>query len=203
MTLKETILQEALTIFQREGLKDVTAASIPGKLNISPATYAGIFTDMNDLVKQVIAYDLEKQTSKQNLFLAKSPNAVDAVMRLLQDGIQQINKVNPLYYQQLQQFYPAAWQIALNHLHAHSVPQLHGIINQGIVEGNFRRDINLELVTKIILEQVNMIVNPMLFPPDRYNLAEVFRSIFLYYMRGLCTDAGAKQAEHFFANNQL
>jgi AcrR family transcriptional regulator len=203
MTHRETILKETLPVFYREGFADITEATISQRLNIPPATFREFFVDLDDLVEQVVQYDLQVQVAEQEDLLRNSSNAVESVMLLLQNGIRQVNKVNPVYYQQLQQQYPAAWQIALDHLTSYSSPQLYGILNQGIVEGNFRRDINLELVTKIILEQVNMLVNPLLFPPDRYNLAEVFRSIFLYYLRGLCTDAGAKRAENFFAHNQL
>ncbi|MBU6119692.1 hypothetical protein [Hymenobacter siberiensis] len=49
-----------------------------------------------------------------------------------------------------------------------------------------------------MLEQLNVMLNPQVFPPDRYNMREVFRSIFLYYIRGICTDDGARiAAEHF------
>jgi hypothetical protein len=85
----------------------------------------------------------------------------------------------------------------------YSYPQVHDIINKGILEGNFRRDINIPLVTKIMMEQLNLMLNPLVFPPDRYDLAEVFRSIYLYYVRGLCTYNGSKQAEDFFARNQF
>ena len=44
-----------------------------------------------------------------------------------------------------------------------------------------------------------MLLNPQAFPPDRYNMREVFRSIFLYYIRGICTDEGARIAAEYFA----
>ena len=48
------------------------------------------------------------------------------------------------------------------------------------------------------MKQLNLLLNPPVFPPDRFNMAEVFRSIFLYYIRGICTDEGARiTAEHF------
>jgi len=54
------------------------------------------------------------------------------------------------------------------------------------------------LVTKVLAKQLNLLLNPPVFPPDRFNMAEVFRSIFLYYIRGICTDEGARiAAEHF------
>ena len=48
------------------------------------------------------------------------------------------------------------------------------------------------------MEQLNLLLNLPVFPPDRFNTAEVFRNIFLYYIRGICTDEGARiAAEHF------
>ncbi|MGV3588235.1 MAG: TetR/AcrR family transcriptional regulator [Adhaeribacter sp.] len=203
MTLKETIIQEALTIFQREGLENISEAYLLNKLDISQATFREIFKSIPDLVNQVIEYDLQVQRNEHVKILSNSPNAVEDIMRLLVQGINQVKRTNPLYYLHLQQYFPEAWQIGMAHLYSYSYPQIHGIINKGVLEGNFRKDINIPLVTKIMMEQLNMLVNPMLFPPERYNLAEVFRSIFLYYLRGLCTDIGARQAENFFAHNQI
>jgi len=203
MTLKETILQEALVLSKRNGLENLSEADIINQLDISQATFREIFTSLNDMVNQVIAYDIKLQKEEHKHLLAISSNAVEAIMHLLQHGIQQVQSINPIFYLNLQQHYPEAWQIALNHLSSYSYPQIHDIINQGIIEGNFRKDINIQLVTKIIMEQLNLMLNPVLFPPERFNLAEVFRSIFLYYLRGLCTDVGGKLAENFFANNRL
>ncbi|GEO05672.1 hypothetical protein AAE02nite_33360 [Adhaeribacter aerolatus] len=203
MTLKETITQEALTIFKKEGLENISEPYLLNRLDISQATFREIFRSIPDLVNQVMEYDLTLQRNEHQQILAKSPNAVEDIMCLLVHGIKQVKSTNPLYYFHLQQHYPQAWQIGISHLYSYSYPQIHGIINKGVLEGNFRKDINIPLVTKIIMEQLNMLLNPTLFPPDRYNLAEVFRSIFLYYLRGLCTDTGARQAEHFFAHNQI
>ena len=43
-----------------------------------------------------------------------------------------------------------------------------------------------------------MLPNPQVFLPERLNMVGVFRSIFLYYIRSICTDKGARiTAEHF------
>ena len=86
----------------------------------------------------------------------------------------------------------------MEHLASDSAPQLQQLLNDGIRSRLFRSDINIQLVTKILMEQLNLLLNPRVFPPDRFNMAEVFRSIFLYYIRGICTDEGARiAAEHF------
>lgn len=199
MTLKETILKEALEIFKRQGLEGVSEASMMQKLDISQATFREIFSGMDDMVTQVIAYDAEVQEAKHKEMLAKSGSAVEDIMILLQDGIEELQRTNPVLYSQLQQHYPVAWALAQGRLETYSSPQISGILNKGVLEGNFRRDINIQVVTKIILAQLLMMLDPQVFPPERFNLAEVFRSIYLYYIRGICTDNGSRLAEAFFA----
>ena len=48
-----------------------------------------------------------------------------------------------------------------------------------------------------------MMINPKVFPPEKYDLSEVFRSIYLYYVRGICTETGGKLAEAYFAKSSL
>lgn len=201
MTLKETILKEALEIFKRQGLEGISEASMMQNLDISQATFREIFSGMEDMVTQVIAYDAEVQEAKHQELLAKSGSAVEDIMILLLDGIEELQKTNPVLYSQLQAHYPAAWALAQSRLDSYSSPQISGILNKGVLEGNFRRDINIQVVTKIILAQLLMMLDPQVFPPDRFNLAEVFRSIYLYYIRGICTDNGSRLAEEFFSRS--
>jgi AcrR family transcriptional regulator len=201
MTLKETILKETLAIFKRQGLGAIDENSMLQQLDISQATFREIFAGLEDMVTQVMAYDAEAQEAKHRELLAPSASAVEDIMILLQDGIEELKNTNPILYSQLQERYPAVWELAQSHLHSYSYPQISGILNKGVLEGHFRRDINIQLVAKIIMEQLLMLLNPVVFPPERYNLAEVFRSIYLYYIRGICTDGGSRLAEDFFSRN--
>ena len=203
MSLRETILQEALHIFRKDGLAGISETSMMHRLGISQATFREIFTDLNDMVSQTMAFDAQLQIKEHQQLLANSANAVEDIMLLLKDGVESLKRTNPILFNQLQQQYPQAWANSLEHLNSYSYPKIHEILNKGVLEGTFRRDINIQLVTKIIFEQLYMLLNPTVFSPDRYNLAEVFRSIYLYYIRGICTDNGAKLADAFFTRNHF
>jgi len=203
MSLRETVLQEALSIFKKNGLEGITEADMMQKLDISQATFREIFASLDDMVVQVMAYNSELQIEEHRRLLANSSSAVEDILFLIKEGINNLQETNPVLFQQLQRDYPRAWANSLEHLNSYSYPKVQGILNKGVLEGTFRHDINLLLVTKIIFEQLQMMLNPMVFPPGRYNLAEVFRSIYLYYIRGICTDRGAKLAEDFFSRNLI
>ena len=81
--------------------------------------------------------------------------------------------------------------------------QFYDLINEGIGQKLFRHDINLEIVTKVMIEQLNVMHNTHLFPKHRYNLAEVFRGIFLYYLKGISTEKGGQITESFFSEHNF
>lgn len=203
MTFLETILEEILRVFKAEGIEASSEADLIRKLDIRPTTYQELFSGKADMVRQVARFDLEQQKMVHARFLAAAKNPIEEIMLLLQDGIENIKQTNPLYIMDLQRHYPEVWQMVLEHLNNYSYHQISNIINNGILQNLFRRDINLQLVTKIILEQLTMMLNPAIFPPDRYSLGEVFRSVYLYYVRGICTDSGGKLAEEFFSKHNM
>jgi len=203
MTFLDTILEEILRVFKAEGIEASSETDLIRKLDIRSSTYHELFSGKTDMVNQVVRFDLEQQKKEHARFMAAAKNPIEEIMLLLQDGINNIKQTNPLYIIDLQQHYPKIWQLALDHFNTYSYHQISGIINNGILQNLFRRDINLQLVTKIILEQLSMMLNPVIFPPEKYNLGEVFRSIYLYYIRGICTDSGGKLAEEFFSKHNL
>jgi AcrR family transcriptional regulator len=199
-TLRETLLQEAVELFQTRGISALSPEDITRALDISPATYREMFHDKNDLVVQVVQFDIERQRREHAELFARVSNPVQRLFSLLEIGIRDLQKIkSPAYVPDMARDFPDAWGIAMEHLEHYSQPQVHNLLNDGVLQKLIRGDINIALVSKIILAMFNLILNEQIFPPSRYNLAEVYRSVYLYYIRGLCTDEGIKAAASHFA----
>ena len=193
-----TTLEAAIPVFYRYGLHAATDAALADALHTTPAELLVRFPNRATLVYHVMNAERERQKREHIELYAKFSTAVERLYGLLQLGLRDLASVPGTFYADLQTGFPQAWDALMDHMNSYSAPQLQQLLNDGIRNRLFRSDINIQLVTKIILEQVNMMLNPQVFPPDRYNMGEVFRSIFLYYIRGICTDEGAQvAAEHF------
>ncbi|GAA4501012.1 hypothetical protein GCM10023172_22220 [Hymenobacter ginsengisoli] len=141
--------------------------------------------------------DMERQKHDHLRLYEQYPSPVERLYGLISYSIQDLLDTSASYYPDLMQ-YPSAAQAMQDYLADYSTPQLQHLLNEGIRQGLFRSDINIQLVTIIIIQQVNIVLTPGAFPTGRFQVAEIFRSIFLYYIRGLCTDQGARlAAEHF------
>ncbi|UOQ73342.1 TetR/AcrR family transcriptional regulator [Hymenobacter cellulosilyticus] len=199
-TLRNTLLEEAVQLFQTRGISSLSLEQIMQALDISPATFREMFRDKEDLVLQVTQHDIERQKREHAELFKTVDNAVARLLSLLEMGIRDLRKVkSPEYFSDLIQDFPQAWELGQQHLAEYSTPQLQGLLNEAILHKSMRGDINIALVAKIIIEQLYMVLNEQIFPPSRYDTAEVFRSVYLYYVRGLCTEEGLKAASGYFA----
>ena len=187
-----------MPVFYQYGLNAAPDAKLAAALGTTEAGLAAQFPSRSLLVHHALLADLERQKREHTALYAQYTTAVERLYGLLQLGLRDVLKVPGQFYGDLQTGFPQTWEAMMDHLGTYSAPQLQQLLNDGIRAKMFRSDINIQLVTKIILEQLNMMLNPQIFPPDRFSMAEVFRSIFLYYIRGICTDEGARiAAEHF------
>ena len=197
-TLPVTILEAALPVFYQHGLHGAPDSLLAAALSTTVADLNDQYPTRASLVHEVMLADMERQKRAHVQIYAQYSSAVERLYGLLQLGLRDLSGIPSQFYAELQAGFPKAWTAAMDHLTSYSGPQLQQLLNDGIRNRLFRSDININLVSKILIEQVNLLLNPQIFPPDRYNMAEVFRSIFLYYIRGICTEDGTRiAAEHF------
>jgi hypothetical protein len=200
MTFSDTIIDELLAIFKRNGINTYSEEEIIKILDIRSSTFKELFPSRTDMVDRVVMYNNELQKQQHEKLFLTAQNPVEKIVILLKDGIKDLQNTSPKFIEDLQQVYPDAWAIVIEHFNSYSYQLIVNIINDGIVDGFFRHDIDIQLVVKIILEQLYMIMNPVAFPPAKFDMSEVFRSVYLYYIRGLCTINGEKVLDAFFSN---
>ncbi len=186
-----------MAVFRRKGINAPTDTDLATALGTTPAALTAQYPDRAALLLHSLRTDLERQKQDHVRLYARFASAVERLYALINYTIEDLVATDASYLTDLAQF-PVAWQLVQDHLATYSTPQLHQLLNEGILQGLFRSDINIRLVTIIIIQQVNIAITPGLFPAGSFQAAEIFRSIFLYYIRGLCTEQGAHlAAEHF------
>jgi AcrR family transcriptional regulator len=201
MNAKTEILEKAITWFHQNGVKDLTEPKIAAYLDLDEAHFLQYFRDKEDLVRQAIEHDLSAKNVFPEEIISQAKNPVEEVILMFKCCADSVKDVHPGFFIQVQYLYPSAWNIYQRHLQINYYYQFYDLLNEGIRQKLFRHDINLEIVTKVLIEQLNVMHNTHLFPKHRYNMGEVFRSIFQYYLQGICTEKGGHIAEDFFSSN--
>lgn len=198
-SFRQTVLKEALKIFKAQGIQGLSENELAKKLGISITTINHLAPTAEDLFRQAVMMDIEEQHAEREKVINSGKNPVEQLMTLLKTGLERAKDVSPEYIKDLMSF---AWihEIVARELEEFIRPMYHRILNEGIRQGMFRSDINLAVVTQVIIQNLNLLLNSKVFPPDQYSVGEVMRSIYLYYFRGLCTAETAGIVDQYFAD---
>lgn len=195
MEIRERIITVAGTLFARYGIRSVTMDTLAEEMGISKRTIYENFTDKDELLLEVIKYFKLQQMKQVNEVINNAENVVVAMFSLLRGMINMMKQVNPVFFHDIKRYHsPIFRQLEEDgDLRDHSVTRK--ILSEGIEQGIFKTEYNLELVNLTIHELFNM------FSPDSklvergYHRAELFNNVIIPYLTGLTTDKGRKLIE--------
>lgn len=197
-SFRNTILRDALKIFKANGVNGISMEYIAQKLDIAPATLGEISGSKEDLFRKAVLNDMAESRERQRQIISGSDSAVEQLMALLKFSLEESYDIKPAYVTDFMQF-PDLLAEVDKEIEEFSIPLYNGILNNGIRAGVFRKDINIDVVTKVIMQNLYVLLNLKVFPPDRYSTGEVLRCIYLYYFRGLCEPESARLVDNYFA----
>lgn len=194
------MFRAAIKLFHLEGVQNLTERKIVTDAGLDPEAFFGNFNNKEDFIRQTVEFNLEEQKQQELAVLNRAENPVEQIILMCRHCISHLENVHPSYFVQIQYLYPLAWQAYMRHSQMHLYFTFYELVNQSINQGFIRGDINMEIVTKVLIEQINIMYNTHLFPTHRYNLDEVFRNIFYFYLKGISTDKGITILKNAFAN---
>ncbi|MBA9075917.1 MULTISPECIES: TetR/AcrR family transcriptional regulator [Rufibacter] len=200
---RDELLRKAMRAFSLNGVKNLSQRKIMQEYGLSAAEFQAQFSNKEDFLRQALNLYLEEQRKVQLTLLAKSHHPISELLNVIKHHAAELLKITPAFFIQIEYLYPQVWQLYQRHIQMHTYHLFYELLNKGVQQRLFRQDLNLEVVTKVLLEQINVLLNRALFPPQRFNLAEVFRGIFLYYLKGISTEQGNKELENFFSDFAL
>lgn len=195
MEIKERIVDGARKMFMSEGIRRVTMDHIAKRLGVSKRTIYEHFTDKTQLLEATI----EESTRLHDEYLqgvyTKSNDVIELVVAGLKFGVASLKEINPIYIDDLQLYYPKVYDCSINQSRRELVSDFEELLTRGIEEGFFRSNINVKLVAKIFMEQINAMNNREMFPVYEYPTSELFEALLLNFTRGISTLEGVKKLD--------
>ena len=190
MELKERIISEAEALFCQYGLKRITMDDIAKHLGISKKTIYLHFKDKDELVNKVMTDILNRESGVSAKNEVEARNAVEEIFLIVTHLRDLLSKLNPMFFYDMQKYYPKAWGLFTNYRHENLKCCLVKNLQRGVEEGIFRTGINNEIISIMRMEQIDMVFNQIAYAPGKYNLSEVMTEITEHYIYGLCNAKG-------------
>ena len=192
METKERILKGAEELFFKYGIKSVTMDDIAKHLAVSKKTIYQFFEDKNEMVETLMTVKLKADECEFKQIQEESENVVVEVFNMMKHMGIVFSKVHPNIFYDLQKYHPKAWGQFKGFKEECMAKMVEDAISRGIREGLVRSDVNAKIMAKLRIEQVEMGLNPEIFPPDKFKIVDVQIAMIDHFLHGICTLKGHK-----------
>lgn len=189
---KERIQNKADELFMKYGIRSVSMDDIANALGMSKKTIYQYFSDKNELVDAVVDKEIQEMQQDCARFRDGSKNAIEEIILSLDDFVEQFRNINPIVVHDLEKFHFRSHQRFMEHKNKYLFEIFRDNIERGIKEGLFREEIDMEVLSKFRLESLMLPFNLDIFPPGKFNLADVCKEITEHWLFGLASLKGYK-----------
>jgi len=198
----ERILSESFQLFVKFGIKSITMDDIAKHIGISKKTIYENFRDKNDLLKQGLLYHKNIQDTNIKLVIANSENVLEAIYKVMFEASKHMHKINPSFFTDLKKYHHKICEEFVPRNQKEKMEITLELINKGVNEGIFRNDFNIEMITKLLLYQMNILSDENMFANATYSKSDVFRTIIENFTRGIATPKGLSIIEDIIEKNK-
>jgi TetR/AcrR family transcriptional regulator, cholesterol catabolism regulator len=190
MTVQERIIEQATAMFLRSGIKAITMNDISREAGVSKRTIYENFHDKNDLLRHCLAY-MDKQFNKEHeTVVNESAHIIQLVFSMMKIGIKAINQISPLFFEDLKRYHTKVWKEVYKINMEKQKVQIQTILKKGINQGLFRKEIDIEILTILLMQQLQIMPDKSVYPPDRFSQSVVFETLMFIFFRGIATQKG-------------
>ncbi|QHS57179.1 TetR/AcrR family transcriptional regulator [Mucilaginibacter sp. 14171R-50] len=186
----ERIIQGGEDLFLQAGIKSVTMDDIARHLGMSKKTIYHFFNDKNDLVMALVKKKLIDDECQINSIIESSANVIEEMINMMKCSEDIFSRINPIVIHDLQKYHPEAWALFQNFKAEVLVKTLEELLTKGIQQGFIRPDIDVRILAKMRVNQVEMGFNASIFPVSQFSTWRVQYQLLEHFNYGICTIKG-------------
>ena len=184
MDTKSKIIETAILMFTKYGIRNVTMDSIAAELMISKRTLYKHFKNKEDLLIKAIETKQETEHEICKTIIDNSDNIIDAIFKIEKRRRTEIEKINPIFFEDLEKMYSS---ILLKSIKTKNPELTLSLLERGVKENLIKKEINLEILTAFIYKIIT-ILNDEVF--KKFKKEEIKTSIFMPFFDGITTKKG-------------
>lgn len=199
METREKILAKASEMLLSLGIRNVTMDLLSESLGMSKRTIYEHFRNKEELVIESIHFIIVENNKELLEIIESSENVVEAIYLITLRQEQYRREFPKDFVEDIKKYFPlvqASFFSNKDRLKQFSAS--YTLLEKGLKEEIFCKDLRIDLVDNFIHEIISMIHTSdrirLLKPSDR----EVACSIFIPYLKGICTAKGLKLMDKYF-----
>ncbi|MGO9481131.1 MAG: TetR/AcrR family transcriptional regulator [Candidatus Kryptoniota bacterium] len=195
--VRERIISFAREHFLHEGFSKVTLDEIATELGMSKKTLYKHFKDKEDLLRAGIEENLKNAARGIDAITASDDTFAEKLAKIMMLIGKQMSRLSRGAMLDMQKFTPELWR----QIEAFRREQIFNKIGRMMVQAReekvFRSHVNEQILTLMIINCVQGILNPDILSQNSFSAEEAFRIIFRTIFEGALTDDARKNFHVF------
>ncbi len=164
-------------------------------LGISKKTIYHFFKDKNELVIALVKKKLKDDEEQMDEIISKSANVIEEMINMMKCSEDIFSRINPIVIHDLQKYHPDAWKQFQNFKADVLIRTLEELLTKGIKQGYIRPELDVKILARMRVLQVEMGFNTTLFPSAEFSPWKVQYQFLEHFNYGICTLEGYKLLE--------
>ena len=197
MEPKERISFKAHELFMQYGIRSVSMDDIANSIGMSKKTLYQYFSDKDELVDDVVDAHIQVMQTDCASCRKDAKDAVHEILFITERIIEQLTNMNPIVLHDLAKFHFKAYNKFKEHKDKFLAKIIRENIDWGKREELYRSDINTDVMAKFRIESMMIPFNISIYPPGKYNLAQISAQIIEHFLYGLATIKGHKLIQKY------
>lgn len=198
MDSKKKIIEGADELFRLYGVKSITMDEIARELGMSKKTIYLHFKDKDEIVYEAIRHILDHDKCEFESIQKQASNSIEELLLISKCLRRNFENMNPSILFDLKRYHLRAWDLFIDVKENFFKKSVRMTLKRGIDERYFRPEIDIDILTILRLEQVQMSFDPRLFPRDKFDFKNVQMQFFDHFVNGIMTDKGRKYYSELF-----
>lgn len=189
-TVRERVSAEASKLFVKYGVRGVTMDDIAERLHVSKRTIYEHFRDKDELLMVCVRQMIADRRRGRTEILDGAPNVIEGILGVMNYAAKLIQRTNPTLLVEIERYHPEVLAVVRQFREENEYREAVELVERGIEQGLFMVGIDVDIATRLLLAQFDVIANEELFPPNQYSKIDLMRAIIINFVRGIATERG-------------
>ena len=192
--LRPRILETAMMLFRKHGIRQVKMDDIAVSLGISKRTLYELYINKEQLLLEGVIHEYDEQIAHIQRFALLGKNEMEIVAEFVRCKLNAIQDTNPQFFIELRKFESIKKHLLLRRDNRRK--QSIEFIKNGIAHGYFLKDINYDL----LVELSDVLIDNVMEHDSlrKYSLNEILRNFTVVLMRGFSTQKGIHIIDEYY-----
>ena len=190
MNNKEKIIATAEKLFLKFGVKNVTMDDIAKEMSMSKKTIYTFFEKKVVLIDVVVFTIFSRVAKRIYDIIASNIDPILEIMTIEATLAVYIDEQTTAVMYQLQKYYPKLYAKLIAKQVEVIDKTFRENLKRGMSLGLYRKDINIDVITKIYYTTLVNLHNQDVFPEKMYACCDLKREYMIYHLRGIASEKG-------------